>query len=227
MRKKAALVLGFLALDAAVAPVAAHAAQLDEPPSRAARSEDPPPPRFPAPRSPAPYPAPDNVSPESGLAVLQFMVGTAGALGGAMLLRQPGAIGLLGLVGTPLVVGGLVGLMGNGSKRVHGSYGWAVGGAALGVLATVPLVVAMGAATATNTDEELPGLGGALLGAAIGWMVLQPLGATIAWQLSSSPRESLALLPDLRRERPIQAVAATRRPPAAPRLTVPLLAGRF
>lgn len=135
---------------------------------------------------------------EPGLAVGQFFAGMGVlVLGGAAFEGNPGALLVL-----PLLSGAIVCAVGSASRYNDGSCLASIGGAYVGALATIPLLL-LGASAGAGTDFNE--FRGAIVGALIGWYVVQPLLSTLSWHLFKAPkrRASMAALPGI---------------PAAPRL---------
>jgi hypothetical protein len=191
----------------AVAPTAASAATPNPAPASAT----------------APPPAADPpLEFEAGRTAAQYMVG---ALVAAVPLSalDGGDSGLMLLAATPALVGTATCLIGRGGQ--HDGACWAtILGAYLGAATIYPLGY-LGYLT-DNTERE-PGTssdlyyGNAIIGVALGWFLVQPLGATLGWHFSRSPRLPItAGLPP--RITPRLLPPPRRRDPHAVRPTAPL-----
>jgi hypothetical protein len=74
-------------------------------------------------------------------------------------------------------------------------------GAFAGALSSIPLaIVGYQLDVGAGGDEFLGGALGALAGAAVGWVIVQPLISTAAWHLTKQPRLQ-AVAPPLARAR--------------------------
>jgi hypothetical protein len=174
---------------------------------------------------------PPETPSEPGLAVGQFAAGAGAALGGAALvvLSSAGSNGTLTLpvlLGTPALVGLAVCEVGELSAHYDGSCGPAVGGAVVGAVTVIPLALLGMSLDHHQNDDGYYGFGGAFAGALVGWVVVQPLAATVTWRLFKRPRRrpSLSALPAAPR---LAAVPARGSDRAAGQVTVSLLATRF
>jgi hypothetical protein len=199
----------------AVAPTAASAAAATPNPAPASAT--------------APPPAADPpLEFEAGRTAAQYMVGALVAAVPLAGLDGSSDSGLMLLVATPALVGGATCLIGRGGQ--HDGACWAtILGAYLGAATIYPLGY-LGYRT-DNTQRE-PGTSSdlyynnAIIGVAIGWFLVQPLGATLGWHFSRSPRSPMAaglplritprLLPPPRRRDP----SALRSAPLAPLLSL-------
>ena len=160
----------------AVAPTAASAAAATPNPAPASAT--------------APPPAADPpLEFEAGRTAAQYMVGALVAAVPLMGLED-GDTALVMLAATPALVGGATCLIGRGGQ--HDGACWAtILGAYMGAAMVYPLGY-LGYLT-DNTQRE-PGTssdlyyGNAIVGVAIGWFLVQPLGATLGWHFSRSPR---------------------------------------
>jgi hypothetical protein len=152
----------------------------------------------PSPRAATAYrlhlaPPPDDLPSEPGLALGQFAAGAGTAFGGLAVMAlggsaTSGALTLPLALGTPALVGLAVCHVGGLSTTYDGSCAPAIGGAVVGALSAIPLALLGFGLDHHQNDEGFSGLGGALGGALIGWVIVQPLAATLAWRLFKHPR---------------------------------------
>ena len=159
-----------------------------------------------------------------GVGVLVAILPLAGLDGGSS------DAGLMLLAGTPALVGTASCLIGRGGQ--HDGACWAtILGAYLGAATIYPLGYL---GYLTDDTRHDPGAssdlyyGNAIIGVALGWFLLQPLGATLGWHFSRSPRPTFtAGLPPPSTPRLLQ--PPRRRDPHALRPTplAPLLSLRF
>jgi hypothetical protein len=183
-------------------------------------------------RSPAP-PSPDPAA-ELGLGVVQVFAGSGTSLAGLMVSAL--AAGVTGGWGTlvlslltPVAVGGVVCSFGNISSAYEGSCVPPIVGAYIGVLGIIPLAKLGADLYQTPGDEAV--LNGALIGAFVGWMVVQPLVSTIAWHIFKRPSalpqppKSLALASQFRPSLPPSMRRASTTLPGE--VGIPLLALSF
>jgi hypothetical protein len=140
---------------------------------------DNPPPHQPLTRADVQSPPPH----EYGLAAGQFLAGMGAALGGVFLAPLHPAL----LAGVPLLVGYTVCQVGKMSDYYESHCGPAILGAYLGALTILPLAW-LGMSLDHSTDGEIDGLGGILIGALVGWAVVQPLSATLAARMFKAPK---------------------------------------
>jgi hypothetical protein len=117
------------------------------------------------------------------------------ALAGATEIDSPAALAFL--LATPFGVGAAVCGVGKWSSHNDGSCAAAIGGAYLGALSVIPLaVLGYQLDVRSGGSDEFDGLGGLLLGAAAGWLVMQPLLSTVAWHTTKRPRaQPVAIVP--------------------------------
>lgn len=203
----------FLLVALAVAPTASFASA---------------PPPNPAPASAtAPPPAADPpLEFEAGRTAAQYMVGALVAA--VPLAGVANESGLVLLAATPALVGGATCLIGRGGQ--YDGACWAtILGAYLGAATVYPLGY-LGYLTDEHRREPGADLyyGNAIIGVALGWFLLQPLGATLGWHWSRSPRQTIvAGLPPRITARLLQ--PPRRRDPHAlrPAALAPLLSLRF
>jgi hypothetical protein len=203
----------FLLVALAVAPTATSAAASAPNPAPASAT--------------APPPAADPpLEFEAGRTAAQYMVG---ALVAAVPLASMGdGSGLMLLAATPALVGGATCLIGRGGQ--HDGACWAtILGAYLGAATVYPLGY-LGYLTDDHQGEPGADLyyGNAIIGVALGWFLLQPLGATLGWHWSRSPRQTItAGLPPRITPRLLQ--PPRRRDPHAlrPAVLAPLFSLRF
>jgi hypothetical protein len=206
----------FLLVALAVAPTAASAAPAHNPAP---------------PSATAPPPAADPpLEFEAGRTAAQYMVGALVAAVPLAGLDGSDDSGLVLLAATPALVGGATCLIGRGGQ--HDGACWAtILGAYLGAATVYPLGY-LGFLT-DNTQPE-PGTSGdlyygnAIIGVLLGWFLVQPLGATLGWHFSRSPRQPItAGLPPRITPRLLQ--PQRRRDPHAlrPAAVAPLLSLRF
>jgi hypothetical protein len=150
----------------------------------------------------APNPAPASaISPppaadpplefEAGRTAAQYLSGVLVAAVGVSLAFESNDSGLVLLAATPALVGGATCLIGRGGQ--HDGACWAtILGAYLGAATLYPL-----AYLGYLNDDTSSGPGGeqiygnAILGAALGWFLVQPLGATLGWHFTRSPRRPI------------------------------------
>ena len=154
--------------------------------------------------APAPNPAPASATapPPAADPPLEFEAGRTAAqyLVGALVAAVPLAgldgsddSGLILLAATPALVGGATYLIGRGGQH-DGAFWATILGAYLGAATVYPLAY-LGYIT-DNTQRE-PGTSGdlyygnAIVGVLLGWFLVQPLGATLGWHFSRSPRASI------------------------------------
>jgi hypothetical protein len=164
---------------------------------------------------------------EAGRTAAQYIGGVLVAAVPFMGLEDPDTA-LVVLAATPALVGGATCLIGRAGQ--HDGACWAtILGAYLGAATVYPL-----AYLGYRNDDTSGGPGGeqyygnAILGAAIGWFLVQPLGATLGWHFSRSPRRTISAgLPPRTAPRLLQ--PPRRREPHALRsaTVAPLLSLRF
>jgi hypothetical protein len=190
---------------------------------------------LPAPLSPM-IPPPAEARPEPGRRIAQFLVGAGTAVVGLAVTfadTPSDALVLVPFLLTPAAVGGAVCMVGD-AGAYRGSCGAAVLGAYLGAATIVPLVW-LGARLESEEDSRsdagplVPPT--VLLGFAVGWLVAQPVAATLGWHLTRHPKNValLAAAPPLASRLPLDG-SLRRRPVAAPgeaALARPLLSARF
>ena len=125
---------------------------------------------------------------EAGRTAAQFALGVVAA-GAPLIGIQDEGTAVVVVAATPALVGGLTCIIGRGGQH-DGSCGATVLGAYLGAAMIVPF----GYLGHLSDRRELGGpsgeqiYGNAILGVAIGWFLVQPLGATLGWHWSRSPR---------------------------------------
>jgi hypothetical protein len=149
-----------------------------------------------APSNPAPASAtepPPAADPplefEAGRTAAQFALGAVAA-GAPLIGIQDDASALVVMAATPALVGGVSCLIGRAGQH-DGSCGATILGAYLGAAMIVPL----GYIGYLSDRPQVGGPGGelyygnAILGVALGWFLVQPLGATLGWHWSRSPRQ--------------------------------------
>lgn len=170
---------------------------------------------------------------EAGRTAGQFLLGVVTAAAGSWLAistRHGGTVVVV-LALTPAAVGGATcaaGLEG----RHDGSCAATILGAYLGAATLVPLAYLGHRSEPPPPPDGARDLyyGNAIVGAAIGWLLMQPLGATLGWHFSRSPRQLVTVGPPLPSVLPLQAMSPERRRrPFArgPRPLVPVLSLRF
>jgi len=202
----ACFVIAITAGTAAAAPVNPAPASATEPPPAA----DPP------------------LAFEAGRTAAQFAVGAVAAAAPLIGIQDEGTA-MVVFAATPALVGGVSCLIGRGGQH-DGSCGATVLGAYLGAAMIVPfgyLGYLSDRREGGGSGSELV-YGNAILGVAIGWFLMQPLGATLGWHWSRSPRYPVtAGLPPRITPRLLQ--PARRRDPQALRQATlaPLVSLRF
>jgi hypothetical protein len=175
----------------------------------------------------APAPAADPpLEFEAGRTAAQYMVGVLVAAVPFMGLEDSDTALVL-LAATPALVGGATCLIGRGGQ--HDGACWAtVLGAYLGAATLYPLAYL---GYLNDDTSSRPGgeqiYGNAILGAALGWFLVQPLGATLGWHFSRSPRRPItAGLPPRTAPRLLQP-PRRRDPHVRPAPVAPVLSLRF
>jgi hypothetical protein len=111
------------------------------------------------------------------------MAGMGTAFAGLFVASLDGVL----LIPVPLVVGLAVCGVGKLSDYYESRCAPAIVGAYLGALSVVPLAV-LGMSLDHKSTADVEGLGGLLVGALVGWVVVQPLAATAAARLFSPPK---------------------------------------
>ena len=144
----------------------------------------------PPPPSTIEHPATDS-EPSTGLEIMlgggQLLAGSGAAVAAGLVsafaLGGTGGAGFLVLIAAaPPLVGGLVCKMGRLSPAYGGSCTPSILAAYVGALSTIPLAILVERIRPESmSDDNL--WAGALIGGAIGWVVVQPLLATAAWHL--------------------------------------------
>jgi hypothetical protein len=228
-------------------PTPATPAPYAPPPEAAPPVPAPVPARAPAPRLRYEDPPPRGrrlleQPAEPGLSALQTLAGAGTAVGGLLVgvASAEGAppLGLALTLGLPVLVGGVVCAVGDShSAHYQGSCGSAILGAYVGTLSVIPLAYVGYQLDHSGMGNEegdiLDGLGGLLVGAAVGLIIVQPLVATAMWHSSKKPKgyasaPPLLAAPVRRLPRPPEpAVRARARGQAAGQLTLPLLSTTF
>lgn len=180
----------------------------------------------------APPPAADPpLEFEAGRTAAQYMVGALVAAVPLAGLDGSSDSGLILLAATPALVGGATCLIGRAGQ--HDGACWAtILGAYMGAAMVYPLGYLGYLSDDRQRDTGNAGgdlyYGNAIIGVALGWFLVQPLGATLGWHFSRSPRQpNTAGLP--LRITPRLLPPARRRDPHAlrPAALAPLLSLRF
>ena len=139
--------------------------------------------------------------PETGLAAEQLVLGAATA---AVAMLVPVAAqdtpyepaGFVSLLAGPAAVGGIVCVIGQGSRHYRGGCSSTLIGAYLGALASIPLAI-LGAQVDDGPFDESDQGSDLFTGSAIGFMVGYILGtaagATIGWHASKEERSAFEL----------------------------------
>jgi hypothetical protein len=186
--------------------------------------------------------APERPS-EALLGMGQFAAGAAAALilpGSLALLSQDESrasdvVSAAVFLATPALVGTTVCLLGQGSPAYESSWGWTITMSYVSTLSVLPLALfgsQLGGALADDDKrDDSPGATtGAVVGIALGWLVVQPLAATLTWHAHKRPRaKSAAAVPPALWARPAGlATPRARRDSRAPgQVVVPMLALSF
>jgi hypothetical protein len=150
---------------------------------------------------------------EPGMALGQMAGGSGAAVLSLLLLAVgQGPMAVPVLVGAPALVGLTVCQVGTVSSYYESSCGAVIGGAFAGALSVIPLAFLGMSLDHGENGDGYTGFGGAMVGALVGWVVVQPLAATAFWHLFKTPKR---LRPSLALPR---APSAAPRPRAADRL---------
>jgi hypothetical protein len=182
----------------ALVPRVASADQRSPPPGPLEKPDDPPPHQPRRTLSPQRFEhfaapvvvVPPDTSFETPLALGQALAGAAVPYIAATVVLRSGSEGSVVIAAaglSPLLVGAVVCGIGNASARYQGSCLPSIVGGTLGALTTVPLFY-LGRARRDPRDDL--DLGGIFLGV-VGWFVIQPMAAVVAWHLFRHPRAGL------------------------------------
>jgi hypothetical protein len=129
---------------------------------------------------------------EIGRSVGQYFAGVGTVLGATAVAGVTGPVGLVVFVGTPALVGEVVCAVGNGSAHYQGSCAPAIVGAYIGFLSVLPLGV-LGTVLFPAANSDVDDGAGIIFALAVGWLVVEPLAATVAWRLWKQPRRATPL----------------------------------
>src|SRR6187551_3829522 len=143
----------------------------------------------------------EGLPPETGLAAEQIVLGAATA---AVAMLVPVAAqdtpyqpaGFVSLLAGPAAVGGIVCIIGQGSKHYRGGCSSTMIGAYLGALASIPLAF-LGAQADDDPfdggDDGSNFFAGRAIGFMVGYVVGAAVGATIGWHASKEERGAFEL----------------------------------
>jgi hypothetical protein len=167
---------------------------------------------------------------EPGVAAGQLAGGTGVAVAGVALIALgnvagTGALTMPVVMGIPALVGLTVCHIGGSSSYYDAPCGPVIGGAFVGALSVVPLALIGLQLDRSENDEGFSGTAGLAVGALVGWVIVQPLAATVAWRLFRHPRRTAIAAAPRTAAVPPGRLRASERAPG--QLTLPLFSTGF
>ena len=143
----------------------------------------------------------EDLPPETGLAAQQLVVGAATAAVAMLVavaaqdtLYEPA--GFVSLLAGPAAVGGIVCIIGQGSKHYRGVCSSTMLGAYLGAFAGIPFAILGAQVDDGSFDEGDQGsnfFAGRAIGFMVGYVLGTAVGATIGWHASKEERSAFEL----------------------------------